>query len=112
RLEYAECFAQNAVLIAGEIDDTVGQDDVDGVVGQRDIFDFTFQEFNVCEAGFSFVFFGQAKHFIGHVQTISFSGGADTARGEENVDASARSQIENDFAGRELRESGGIAAAE
>src|ERR1700736_2697451 len=90
-LEHPECFAQNAVLVAGEVNDTVGQNDVDGVVGQRDIFDLTFQKFNVGEAGFAFVFFGQGEHFVGHVQAVGFSGGADTARGKQNVNAAARS---------------------
>ena len=36
-LEDAEGFGEDAVLVGGEVDDAVGDDDVDGVVGQRDV---------------------------------------------------------------------------
>src|SRR5882672_10041924 len=110
--QHAEGFAEDTILVAGKIDDAVGDDDVDGVVRQRNVFDGAFQKLDIFDAGFFLVLAGKREHFVGHVQTVSFAGRADSSRGEDDVDAAAGSEIKNDFTGLELRESGWIAAAE
>src|SRR5882724_11220262 len=111
-LEDAEGFAEDAVFVAGKIDDAVGDDDVDGVVRQRNVFDGTLEEFDVFDAGFYLVFAGEGEHFVGHVQTVGFAGGADAFCGEDDINAAAGAEIENDFAGLKLCEGCRIAAAE
>src|SRR6266850_92896 len=111
-LEDAEGFAEHAVFIAGKIDDAVGDDDVHGVVRQRNVFDGTFQKFDVFDAGVYLVFAGEGEHFVGHVQTVGFAGGADAFCGEDDINAAAGAEIENDFAGLKLCEGCRIAAAE
>src|SRR5882724_636412 len=110
--QHAEGFAEDTILVAGKIDDAVGDDDVDGVVRQRDVFNDALEKFNVFDAGFFLVLAGEREHFVGHVQTVGFAGGADSSRGEDDVNAAAGAEIEDDFAGLELREGGWISAAE
>src|SRR6266446_4960042 len=102
-LQDAEGFAEDAILIAGKIDDAIGDDDVHGVVGKRNVFNRALQELNIFDAGFFLIFAGEGEHFVGHVQTIGFASGADTFCGEDDVNAAARAEIEDDFAGLELR---------
>ena len=108
----AESLAQNFILVGGKIDDAVGDDDVDRVVGQRNVFNFAFQKFDVFNARFALVFVGESQHLVGHVESIGFAGGADAPGGEQHVDAAARAEIENGFARLQFRERRRIAAAE
>src|SRR5712664_2679741 len=110
--QHAEGFAEDATLVAGKIDDAVGDDDVDGVVRQRNVFNGAFQKFDVFDAGFFLVLAGEGEHFVGHVQAVGFAGRADAFCGKDDIDAAAGTEIEDDFAGLKLREGGWIAAAE
>ena len=70
-----------------------------------------FQELNVVQPRFALVFVGQGKHFISHVEPVSFARGPDTLRAEQYVDAAAGAKIEHYLAGIQLGQRGGIAAA-
>src|SRR6267378_3307855 len=74
--EHAESFTEDAILVAREIDDAVGDDDVDGIVGKRNVFNGALQKLDVFDAGFFLVFAGEGEHFVSHVQTKGFAGGA------------------------------------
>src|SRR5580692_8957717 len=102
RLEHAEGFTQNFIFVGGEIDYAVGNDDVDRIVGQRDVFDFTFQEFDIVDGGLAFVVVGEGQHFVGHVEAVGFACRPDAAGGEQHVDAAAGSEIEDGLAGVQL----------
>ena len=97
--KHAEGFAQDVVLVGGKIDDAVGDDDVDGVVGQRDVLDLALQEFDVVDAGLALVLVGEGQHFVGHVETVGLAGGPDAPRREQDVDAAAGAEIQHGFAG-------------
>ncbi len=112
RLEDAKGFAEDAVFIGRKIDDAVGDDDVDGVIGERDVFDFAFEKFDIVDSCLALVFASQRQHFVGHVEAVGFAVGRHAAGGEEHVNAAAGAKVENGFAGLELDEGGGIAAAE
>src|SRR4051812_42186031 len=43
-LQDAEGFAQNLVLVGREINHAIGNDDIDGVFGQGDAFDFALEK--------------------------------------------------------------------
>src|SRR5277367_801157 len=111
-LEHAEGFAQDLVFVGGKIDHAIRDDDIDAVVRERDVLDFAFQKLDVFDSGFAFVFVGEGEHLVGHIEAVGFAGGSDSPGGEQHVDASARSEIENDFAGVQLGKRGGIAASE
>ena len=108
--ENAEGLAQDAIFVGGEIDDAIGDDDVDRVVGQGNVFDFALEEFDVFDAGFALVLAGQREHLIGHVEAVGFAGGADAAGGEQDVDAAAGAEVEDRFAGVQFGQGGGVAA--
>ena len=110
--EHAKGFAQDAILVGGEIDDAVGDDDVDGVVGQGNVFDLALEELDVGDAGLALVFAREGEHVVGHVEAVGFAGGADALCGEQHVDAAAGAEIEYGLAGPQFDERGWIAAAE
>src|SRR5205807_3811606 len=110
RLQNAKRFANHAVLISRKIDDAVGDDDVDGIIGERNIFDGSFEEFYVFGAGFFLIFAGQREHFVRHVKPISFTGGPDSLGGKDDVNAAAGAEIENGLARLQFHEGGRIAA--
>ena len=99
-------------LFDGKIDDAVGDDHVDGVIGQRDVFNFALQKFDIVDSGRALVLVGERQHLIGHIEPVGFAGGADAVRGKQHVDASAGAEIEHRFAGIERGEQRRIAAAE
>ncbi len=110
--EDAEGFGEDAVLVGGEVDDAVGDDDVDGVVREGDVLDLSLEELDVGEAGLELVLAGEGEHLVGHVEAVGKTGSPDAAGGEEDVDASAGAEVEDDLAGEEIGEGGGVAAAE
>src|ERR1035437_307390 len=110
--QHAEGLAQHAVLVAGKIDDAVGEDDVDGVVGERDVFDLTLEELDVGGACLALVFAREGEHVVRHVEAICFTSWPDAAGGQQHVDAAAGAEIEHGLAGAQVDQRGGIAAAE
>jgi hypothetical protein len=111
-LEHAERLAQDGVLVVRQVDDAVGDDDVDRIVWQRDALDRALQEFDVGRAGLALILARQRQHFVGHVEAVGFAGRADALCGQQHVDAAARSEVEHDLARLEREQGGGVAAAE
>ena len=85
-------------LSRGQVDDAVRDDDIDGVVGERDGLDLAFQKLDVLDARLLLVFAGERQHLVRHVEAVSFARGADAARGKQHVDAAARAQVEDGLA--------------
>ena len=79
RFQYAESLAQHAVLIAGKVDDAVADDDVHGVIRQRDMLDFAFQKLDILDPCLALVLPRQCEHFIRHIEAVSFAGRAQRA---------------------------------
>ena len=67
----------DAVFVRRKVDNAVGNDNVDGVIGQRDVLNFAFEEFDVFNAGLELVGAGEGEHLVGHVEAIGFSSRAD-----------------------------------
>src|SRR5215472_5524773 len=111
-LKDAKRFGEDAVFVAGEIDDAVRNDHVDGVVGERDVFDRALEEFNILNTGLFLILAGQREHFVGQVQAIGFSGKADAFGGKNDVNAAPRAEIKHGFAGLQLSEGRGVTATE
>ncbi len=111
-LEHAEGFAENAVLVGREIDDAVGDDDVDGVIGQGNVFDFALEELDILDTGLALILARESEHLVGHVESVGFAGGTDALSREQDIDAAAGAEVENDLAGVQLRQRRRIAATE
>ena len=103
---------ENAIFVGREIDDAVRDDDIDRVVGQRDVLDFAFQELDIGDARLLLVFARQRQHVVRHVQTVGFAGWADALCREQHIDAAAGAKIENSFSGPKIDQRGRIAAPE
>src|SRR5437899_2778666 len=111
-LEDTKGFTQDTILIGGEINYAVGNDDIDGVVGQGDVFDLTFEKLDVFNSGLALVFASKGQHFVRHVQAVGLAGWPHTHGRKQHVDASAGAKVEDRFAGVELGKCGRVAAAE
>jgi hypothetical protein len=102
--EDAERFGEHAILVAGQVDHAVRDDDVHEVVGQGDGLDFALQELDVLQAGLPLVLPRERQHLVRHIETVGFPGGADAPRGKEHVDAASRPEVEDDLARAQLRQ--------
>ena len=51
-----------------------------------------------------------AEHFRRHVHADGAAGGANLSSGNENIESATRAEIEDDFAGLQRGERGGVAA--
>ena len=63
-------------------------------------------------ARLALVFVGEGEHLVGHVEAVGFAGWTDTLSRKQHINAAAGAQIEHGFAGIQVRQRGGIAAAE
>ena len=66
---------EHAVLVGGEVDDAVGDDDVDGVVGKRNASISPLRNSTFVDACLPLVFAREGEHFVGHVEAVGFAGG-------------------------------------
>ena len=64
-------------LVGGEVDDAVGDDDVDARVGERDLLDVALDELGVVDAGLGGVGPCEREHLVGHVEADRAPAGAD-----------------------------------
>jgi len=85
-------------FVGREVDDTVGDDHVDRLRWQPDVFDLALEELDVVDTGFGGVPACQVEHLVGHVQPVGLAGGRDPAGGEDDVDPTARAEIQDDLA--------------
>ncbi len=91
-------FPQDGELVGGQVDDAVGDDDVDAVRGQWDVLDLAAQELDVGGSGLGCVVAGEREHLLGHVQPVGLAGGAHAPGGQERVNAAAGAQVQHDLA--------------
>src|ERR1019366_6979790 len=111
-LEDAERFSQDDVLIGSEVDDAVRNDDIDRLIRERNIFDSAEEELSVLHAGFQLVLSSKLNHFRCHIKSVDLASWPDATRGEEHVNTTARTEVEDDLTGQQRRECGWIAAAQ
>src|SRR4051812_14592879 len=112
RLQYPRDLGQHRCLVGREVDHAVRDHDVDGVRGQRNLFDHPFQEVHVRHVGVRRVLPCKGEHLVRHVQSVRDAGRADALRRENHVDAAARTEIKHRFAFPQRGDSRRIAAAE
>ena len=99
-------------LVAGEVDDAVGDDHVDRVVGERDVLDRALEELDVLDPGLALVLPRQLEHLVGHVEAVGLAGRADPPGREQDVDPAAGAEVEDRLALVQLGDRGRVAAAE
>src|ERR1035438_4956806 len=111
-LEDAERFSQDDVLIDSEVDDAVRNDDIDRLIWERNIFDSAQEELSVLHTGFHLVLSSKINHFRCHIKSVHLACWPDATRGEEHVNTTARTEVENDLTGEQRRERGWIRSEE
>ena len=105
-------LAEDLRLVAGEVDDAVGDDHVDRVVGQRHVLDRALDELDVLDPGLALVAPRQLEHLVGHVEAVGLAGRADAPGREQDVDPAARAEVEDRLALVQVGDRGRVAAAE
>src|SRR5690606_21253657 len=83
---------------------------VDGSVGEGDVLDVSLDELHVRGPCVGRVAAAQFEPPVGHVEAVCESGRAHPLRGEEDVDAAARAEVENRFALTQIGDSGRVSA--
>ena len=111
-LRIAGDLAEDGRLVGGEIEDAVGDDAIDGSVGEGDAVDGGLEEFDVRVAAGEGVGAGALDHGGGHVDADGAALRADHLCGEEDVEAAAGAEVDDHFAGAQVGGGGGIAAGE
>ena len=109
--EDAEGFCEDARLVGAEVDDAVGDDDVDGLIVEGEVLDGAEVEGGVEDARLGGVGVGELEHLVGHVDAVGVTGGANAAGGEDDVNAAAGAEVEDAFAFSKFRDGHGVAAA-
>ncbi len=110
--QHAEGLGQDAGLVGGQVDDAVGDDNVDAGFGQRDGLDAAGQELGVGHPGGRGVVAGQGDHVGRAVQAVSLPAGGDAAGRQQHVDAAARAQVQHRLAGVQRGDGDRVAAAQ
>ncbi len=103
---------ENDRLVGGQVDDAVGDHDVDRRVGQRDVLEVAAEELDVVDAGLGRVGAGQVEHLVGHVQPDRRAAGATRRAEMQHVGAAAGAEVEHCLAGVQVGNGGRHAAAQ
>ena len=112
RFEHPGDLQQDLRLVGREVDHTVGDDDVDRVGGQGDLLDQALEEDGVPDPGVGGVLARQREHLVGHVEPVREAGRPDALGGQDDVDSSAGTQVEDGLAFAELGDRRRVAASE
>jgi len=110
--EDAEGFAEHPGFIGREIDNAVGDDDVDGAVSDGEIFDLTEAKLDIGRSDVDGIGYGFGEHGNGHIDAENAAGGTDGAGSEKAIETGAAAEIENRFAGLKSGDGLGVAATE
>ena len=74
--------------------------------------DLALEEVRVRDSGLGLVVLGEREHLVGHVEPVDDARRPDAPRGEEDVDAATRAEVEHRVALAQLGDGRRIAAAE
>ena len=110
--EHPESLGEDARLVGGQVNHAVGDDDVDLLVRQRDVFNVAVQEPDVGDPRLNGVGAGEGQHVAARVQTVGDAVRCDPASGEQYVEAAAGAEVQNGLARLEVGHGHRVAAAE
>jgi hypothetical protein len=110
-LQHPGELCEDRRLVRRQVDDAVGDDDVDRVGREGDVLDDAAEEDRVPHAGLVSVAACQGKHLLGHVEAVGDAGRPDPLRREDDVDAASGAEIEHRLALAEVGDGGRVAAA-
>ena len=96
--QHPERFLEHASLVGREVDDAVGEHDVDRLGRERDRLDVALEPVHVLDAGLGLVGAREGEHLVGHVEPVGGAGGPDAPGGEQDVDPAAGAEVEHSLA--------------
>ena len=105
-------LAKHRGLVRGEVDDAVGDHDIDGGVIEWELLDRALEEGRVRDTGLRLVALREVEHLVGHVDAERVTAGRHASRREKDVDARARTEVEHGLAGMQVGEERRVPAAE
>jgi hypothetical protein len=108
----AERLDQRSALVVDEVDHTVRDHDVDRATGDREVLEIAREDRYVRETLFGRRFARPLDHLRCEVDADSASRRTDLTRGLEEVASRTGTEVENGFAGLQLRDLDGITEAE
>ena len=111
RRQHPVGFAEHGVLVRGEADDAVADDHINAAVGEGDVLQLAGHKLHIGEAHAVAVGVGEGKHIGGHIQPENPARFSHLPGGDEAVNAAAGAQVEDGFAGSQIGEGEGVAAA-
>ena len=91
-------FGEHGVLVGGQHDDAVGDDDIDGGVPERHVVDGAVEELDVADACVGGVAASQFDHLGRGVEAVDEAAGSDAASRQQHVEAAARAEVEHGVA--------------
>ena len=112
RAQDAGDLGERGVLVAGQHDDAVGDDDIDRGVAQRDSFDRAVEELDVCHTGLDGVAAGELEHLDGRVESVHEPGRPDATGRQQHVDPATGPEVHDGVTGLQVDDRGRVAAAE
>jgi hypothetical protein len=96
------------MLLCGEVDHTVADNDVDVPVRRGYVLYLTFQKLRILDTSLSPVLPCQLQHLIGHVEAIGSPSRSHPPRREQHVYTAGAAEVEHDLTGRERSQRNGI----
>src|SRR5207248_1621326 len=93
--QHTSGLSEHEVLVCGEVDDAVGDDDVNTFVGERYVFEVALDELDVGHARVGRVGAGEVEHLGGHVEPDGTTFGRHAPGGDQHVGAGAGPEVEH-----------------
>src|SRR5262249_27354363 len=110
-LQYAIGFGKNLILVRGQIDHAVGNDDVDRAALGRQALDLAEPELRVGESAGRRIDASLFDHGFGHIDADHAPARPDLARRQKYINAGAAAEIEHRHARLERQYPGRVATA-
>src|SRR3989304_3195545 len=97
--QYPGCLSHSGVLVRAEIVNTVGGNNIDRLIGQRNLIDRSVQELNIGHSREFHVLFGFLNHLVRKIEAVDFSQRSDCFRVQVKVEACSAAELEKRLCG-------------
>jgi hypothetical protein len=97
-------LCEDSVLVRDEVDDAIGNDDLEGLILKRQTLGLAFDELDVRRAHLACGSLCLRQHLGRHVDPCHPPGLADHLRRDERIRPRTRAQVEDTFTGRQAAE--------
>src|SRR5262249_31406300 len=110
-MENSEHFAKHLWLVDTEIEDPVGDHEVDGAIGQGQGINFPSPKFDVCDANQRSIAFRLFEHRLGAIDADHPARGPDAAGRQDTIEARPGAEIYDNLARMNFAQAKGVTYA-